>query len=170
MRMQIKRYGTNQSTMLRSAKPTARYKALLLTWARQHQHWTVDDWKHVAWADESPFQLNRSNGRVRVGIQPHESMDPICQLETIQAGGSSVMVCELICISRNMVPLMRLDTTLKGSRRHGGGRVRSTTPAKDRYIVLSAKKEQAHYSSAGGKSVSCCLRKADLPKKLLPDV
>ncbi|GFV36906.1 transposable element Tcb1 transposase [Trichonephila clavipes] len=25
-------------------------------------------------------------------------------------------------------------------------------------------KEQAHYSSAGGKSVSCCLRKADLPK------
>ncbi|GFU82358.1 hypothetical protein TNCV_4316991 [Trichonephila clavipes] len=45
-----------------------------------------------------------------------------------------------------------------------GGRVRSTTPAEDRYIVLSAKKEQAHRSSAGGKSVSCCLRKADLPK------
>ncbi|GFT64309.1 transposable element Tc1 transposase [Trichonephila clavipes] len=45
-----------------------------------------------------------------------------------------------------------------------GGRVRSTTPAEDRYIVLSAKKEQAHHSSADGKSVSCCLRKADLPK------
>ncbi|GFW24653.1 transposable element Tcb1 transposase [Trichonephila clavipes] len=27
-----------------------------------------------------------------------------------------------------------------------------------------SKKEQAHHSSAGGKSVSCCLRKADLPK------
>ncbi|GFU66163.1 transposable element Tcb1 transposase [Trichonephila clavipes] len=26
------------------------------------------------------------------------------------------------------------------------------------------KKEQAHHSSAGGKSVSCCLRKTDLPK------
>ncbi|GFT18329.1 hypothetical protein TNCV_711271 [Trichonephila clavipes] len=25
-------------------------------------------------------------------------------------------------------------------------------------------KEQAHHSSASGKSVSCCLRKADLPK------
>ncbi|GFX46835.1 transposable element Tcb2 transposase [Trichonephila clavipes] len=55
-------------------------------------------------------------------------------------------------------------TTGMCSRRHGGGRVRSTTPAEDRYIVLSAKKEQAHDSSAGGKSVSCCLRKADLPK------
>ncbi|GFT07747.1 transposable element Tcb2 transposase [Trichonephila clavipes] len=27
-----------------------------------------------------------------------------------------------------------------------------------------SKKEQAHHSSAGGKSVSCCFRKADLPK------
>ncbi|GFW13737.1 hypothetical protein TNCV_2105611 [Trichonephila clavipes] len=28
------------------------------------------------------------------------------------------------------------------SRRHGGGRVRSTTPAEDRYIVLSAKRNR----------------------------
>ncbi|GFY27306.1 transposable element Tcb2 transposase [Trichonephila clavipes] len=56
-------------------------------------------------------------------------------------------------------------TTGMCSRRHGGGRLNnSTTPAEDRHIVLSAKKEQAHHSSAGGKSVSCCLRKADLPK------
>ncbi|GBN83723.1 hypothetical protein AVEN_237265-1 [Araneus ventricosus] len=42
---------------------TARHKALLLFWARQHYHWTVDDWKHVAWSDES-----RSNyiGRMHV--------------------------------------------------------------------------------------------------------
>ncbi|GFT89264.1 hypothetical protein TNCV_4385751 [Trichonephila clavipes] len=55
-------------------------------------------------------------------------------------------------------------TTGMCSRRHGGGRVRSTTPAEDRYIVLSVKKEQAYHSSVGDKSVSCCLRKADLPK------
>ncbi|GFY11939.1 transposable element Tcb1 transposase [Trichonephila clavipes] len=47
----------------------------------------------------------------------------------------------------------------------GTGRsCRSKTPAEDRYIVLYQQKEQAHHSSAGGKSVSCCLRKADLPK------
>ncbi|GFX25316.1 transposable element Tc3 transposase [Trichonephila clavipes] len=39
-------------------------------------------------------------------------------------------------------------TTGMCSRRHGGGRVRGTTPAEDRYIVLSAKKKQAHHSSA----------------------
>ncbi|GFS94533.1 hypothetical protein TNCV_2015341 [Trichonephila clavipes] len=54
-------------------------------------------------------------------------------------------------------------TTGMCSRRYGGGRVRSTTPAEDIYRPIS-KKEQAHHSSAGGKSVSCCLRKADLPK------
>ncbi|GFU89188.1 HTH_Tnp_Tc3_2 domain-containing protein [Trichonephila clavipes] len=33
---------------------TARHKALHLTLAHQHRHWTVDDWKHVAWSDEFP--------------------------------------------------------------------------------------------------------------------
>ncbi|GFV92269.1 transposable element Tcb2 transposase [Trichonephila clavipes] len=33
-------------------------------------------------------------------------------------------------------------TTVMCSRRHGGGRVRSTTPAEDRYIVLSAKRNR----------------------------
>ncbi|GBM88678.1 hypothetical protein AVEN_10512-1 [Araneus ventricosus] len=36
---------------------TALHKALLLSWARQHYHWTVDYWKRVAWSDESRFQL-----------------------------------------------------------------------------------------------------------------
>ncbi|GFS50304.1 HTH_Tnp_Tc3_2 domain-containing protein [Trichonephila clavipes] len=34
---------------------TARHKALRLAWAHQHRHWTVDDWKHVAWSDEYHF-------------------------------------------------------------------------------------------------------------------
>ncbi|GBM79531.1 hypothetical protein AVEN_209503-1 [Araneus ventricosus] len=49
---------------------TARHKALLLSWARQY-HWTVDDWKHVAWSDESRFQLYRTDAYVRVWRQYH---------------------------------------------------------------------------------------------------
>ncbi|GFY30837.1 uncharacterized protein TNCV_3119971 [Trichonephila clavipes] len=60
-------------------------------------------------------------------------------------------------------PWKSFKTTGMCSRRHGGGRVRNTTPAEDIYRPIS-KKEQAHHSSAGGKSVSCCLRKEDLPK------
>ncbi|GFS50566.1 HTH_Tnp_Tc3_2 domain-containing protein [Trichonephila clavipes] len=58
---------------------TAPHKALRLTWAHQHRHWTVDDWKHVAWSDESRFQLNQADGRVRVWRQPHESMGATCK-------------------------------------------------------------------------------------------
>ncbi|GFW72797.1 transposable element Tcb2 transposase [Trichonephila clavipes] len=53
-------------------------------------------------------------------------------------------------------------TTGMCSRRHGGGRVRSTTPAEDRYIVLSAKRnrrttaQQAanQFLAASGKQIS----------------
>ncbi|GFV58963.1 transposable element Tcb2 transposase [Trichonephila clavipes] len=92
---------------------TARHTALLLTLARQHRHWTVHDQKHVAWYDESRFQLNRADGRVQVWRQPHKSMKPTCQQETVQAGGGSLMVWVWgVCSWRNMGPLIRLDTTL----------------------------------------------------------
>ncbi|GFV37751.1 transposable element Tcb2 transposase [Trichonephila clavipes] len=74
----------------RVALLTARYNVLRLAWACQHRHWTVDDWKHVAWS-ESRFQLNPAGGRVRVWRQTHESMDPTCQQGTVLAGGGSVM-------------------------------------------------------------------------------
>ncbi|GBO18468.1 hypothetical protein AVEN_242625-1 [Araneus ventricosus] len=45
---------------------TVRHKALLLSWARQHYHWTIGDWKHVSWSHESRFQLYRTDARVRV--------------------------------------------------------------------------------------------------------
>ncbi|GFS56617.1 transposable element Tcb1 transposase [Trichonephila clavipes] len=53
-------------------------------------------------------------------------------------------------------------TTGMCSRRHGGGRIRSTTPAEDRYIVLSAKRNRRttaqqvanQFLAASGKQIS----------------
>ncbi|GFW59911.1 transposable element Tcb1 transposase [Trichonephila clavipes] len=53
-------------------------------------------------------------------------------------------------------------TTVMCSRRHGGGRVRSTTPSEDRYIVLSAKRNRRtiaqqvanQFLAASGKQIS----------------
>ncbi|GFW78247.1 HTH_Tnp_Tc3_2 domain-containing protein [Trichonephila clavipes] len=69
---------------------TARHKALRLACARQH--WTVDDWKHVAWSYESGLQLIKSDGSVKVWRQLHESKDLIGLQGTVQAGGGSVMI------------------------------------------------------------------------------
>ncbi|GFV14599.1 hypothetical protein TNCV_4004701 [Trichonephila clavipes] len=60
-------------------------------------------------------------------------------------------------------------TTGMCSRRHGGGRVRSTTPAEDRYIVLSAKGTGAPQLSRW--QISFLLpQESRSPEKLLPDV
>ncbi|GFX38659.1 transposable element Tcb1 transposase [Trichonephila clavipes] len=55
-------------------------------------------------------------------------------------------------------------TTGMCSRRHGEVVLEVRRLQKIRDISSYQQKEQAHHSSAGGKSVSCCLRKADLPK------
>ncbi|GFT42467.1 HTH_Tnp_Tc3_2 domain-containing protein [Trichonephila clavipes] len=69
--------------------------------ARQHRHWTVDDWKHNVCSDESRFHLNRADGRVWVWKQPYESMNPTCQQGTVQACGGSVIVWG-VCNWRDM--------------------------------------------------------------------
>ncbi|GFX28986.1 transposable element Tcb2 transposase [Trichonephila clavipes] len=66
-------------------------------------------------SDESCFQLNRADGRVRVSRKPHEFMDPTCQQGTVQAGGGS-MIVRGVYSWRDMGPLIRLDTTLTGVR------------------------------------------------------
>ncbi|GFT02673.1 transposable element Tcb2 transposase [Trichonephila clavipes] len=59
-------------------------------------------------------------------------------------------------------------TTGMCSRRHGGGRVRSTTPAEDRYIVLSAKGTGAPQLSRW--QISFLLpQESRSPEKLFPD-
>ncbi|GFU61707.1 HTH_Tnp_Tc3_2 domain-containing protein [Trichonephila clavipes] len=59
-------------------------------------------------------------------------------------------------------PTCIYSTPIPRSRRHGGGRVRSTTPAEDRYIVLSAKRNRRttvqqvanQFLAASGKQIS----------------
>ncbi|GFX88792.1 hypothetical protein TNCV_1558371 [Trichonephila clavipes] len=84
----------------------------------------------------------------------------------IEEGRKTTDVAREFDIAHSLVSRLwkSFKTTGMCSRRHGGGRVRSTTPAEDRYIVLSAKGTGAPQLSRWHKSVSCCLRKADLPK------
>ncbi len=58
-----------------------------LQFTQTHQKWTIEDWKNVAWSDESRFLLQHSDGRVRIWRKEHESMDPSCLVSTVQAGG-----------------------------------------------------------------------------------
>ncbi len=63
-----------------------------LQFTQTHQNWTIEDWKNVAWSDESQYLLWHSDGRVRIWCKEHESMDPSCLVSTVQAAGGGVMV------------------------------------------------------------------------------
>ncbi|KAK3536927.1 hypothetical protein QTP86_027060, partial [Hemibagrus guttatus] len=49
-------------------------------WTREHQNWTTEQWKKVAWSDESRFLLHHGDGRVRVPRIPGEHMAPECTM------------------------------------------------------------------------------------------
>ncbi|GFW14524.1 uncharacterized protein TNCV_2358481 [Trichonephila clavipes] len=65
-------------------------------------------------------------------------------IEKIEEGRKITDVSREFDIAHSVVSRLwkSFKTTGICSRRHGGGRVRSTTPAEDRYIVLSAKRNR----------------------------
>ena len=53
-----------------------------LQWARKRRNWTLEQWKKVAWSEESRFLLDHVDGRVRVHRLPGEVMAPGCTGKT----------------------------------------------------------------------------------------
>ncbi len=72
---------------------SAKNRKQRIQFTQAHKNWTIEDWKNVAWSDESRFLLRHSDGRVRIWCKKHESMDPSCLVSTVQAGaGGGVIV------------------------------------------------------------------------------
>ncbi|GFX03211.1 hypothetical protein TNCV_1700951 [Trichonephila clavipes] len=89
----------------------------------------------------------------------------------IEEGRKITDVARALDIAHSVVSRLwkSFKTTGMCSRRHGGGRVRSTTPAEDRYIVLSAKRNRRTQLSRW--QISFLLpQESRSPEKLLPDV
>lgn len=71
---------------------TIAHKAKRLAFAKEHRHWTEDDWKNVIWTDESSFELGKTSRQIRVWRKPHEAYASKCLAPTFKSGRSSVMV------------------------------------------------------------------------------
>jgi transposase len=54
-----------------------------VAWCRQHQDWSVEQWRNVIWSDESPFVL-RFNKKVRVWRRHNERYNPECTTATVK--------------------------------------------------------------------------------------
>ena len=88
------RMGLRSRRPVRVAIMTPVHRRKCLQWARERRNWTLEQWKKVAWSDESSFLLN---SRLRVRRIPGEVMAPGCTVGRRQAGGGSVMLWAMFC-------------------------------------------------------------------------
>ncbi len=91
-RRTLKQMGSSSRRPHRVLLLSAKNRTRRIQFTQDHQNWTIEDCKNVAWSDESWFLLQHSDGRVRIWRKEHESMDPSCLVSTVQAGGGGVMV------------------------------------------------------------------------------
>ncbi len=62
----LKQMGYSSRTPHRVPLLSAKNRKQRLQFAQAQQNWTIEDWKNVAWSDESRFLLRYSDGRVRI--------------------------------------------------------------------------------------------------------
>ena len=76
---------------------TQRHRRERLTWNTAHQCWIRRQWNKVLFMDESRFNLQFADGRLRVWRRQGERFDDSNVLERDRFGGGSVMVWGGIC-------------------------------------------------------------------------
>ena len=67
-----------------------------LIWAKEHRHWTEEDWKKELWTDESKFEVFGSHRRTFVRRRTGEKMLEECLMPSVKPGGGNVMVWGLL--------------------------------------------------------------------------
>ena len=63
-----------------------------LEFARRHEHWTIHDWEHVIFSDETKVNRFCSDGRSWCWIRNEQSHDSKEVKQTVKFGGGSVML------------------------------------------------------------------------------
>lgn len=71
---------------------TSHHRQDLLQWARQHVHWTHDQWRAVLFTDESRFSLQSDSRRILIWREPGTRFHPSHIRERDAYGAGSVCV------------------------------------------------------------------------------
>ncbi len=108
----LKQMGYSSRRLHRVLLLSAKNRKQRLQFTQTHQNWTIEDWRNVAWYDESRFLLRHSDGRVRIWRKEHESMDPSCLVSMVQAGGGGGLMVWAIFSWRTLGPLVPIEHCL----------------------------------------------------------
>ncbi|GBO35378.1 Transposable element Tc1 transposase [Araneus ventricosus] len=107
-------YGTVQQAYHSCASVDQVSSSTTPTVAREHRDWTMDEWKRVAWSDESRFLIHHVDGRVRVRRLPGEQLLPSCTSGHTQAGGGDIMLWGTFSWA-TLGPIVVVEQTMKAA-------------------------------------------------------
>lgn len=74
----LNRMGFKKTKPTRKPGLTKKMREERLQWAKNHEHWTLDDWKNVIWSDETAIVLGHRRGSYRIWRQPDEAFVKSC--------------------------------------------------------------------------------------------
>ncbi len=114
-RRTLKQMGYSSRRPHRVPLLSAKNRKRRLQFTQDHQNWTIEDWKNVAWSDESWFLLRHSDSRVRIRRKEHESMDPSCLVSTVQAAGAGGVMVWGIFSWHTLGPLEPIERCLNAT-------------------------------------------------------
>ena len=95
---------------------TVAHRRHRLTFAQNHLVWGRADWDRVLFTDESKFNLDFNDGRIRVWRRPGERFADCCVQEHDRYGGGSVMVWGGISLTSRVGLRVIGNGTLNGQR------------------------------------------------------
>ena len=71
-------HGLRGCISVRRPPLTALHRRTRLAWCRERRHWTTEQWRHVAFTDESAFSLLTTTTRCYVRRKPAEAFSSVC--------------------------------------------------------------------------------------------
>ena len=74
-------------SLLSKKNITARY-----IFAKQHQYWTINDWRRVIWSDETKINRFTSDGRAWAWIRDGESLQSHHVKQVVKHGGGNIKI------------------------------------------------------------------------------
>ncbi len=84
--------GLRAGPRVKKPKLQSRHLQQRLVFALKHQNWTVDDWKHVIWSDETKINCLGSDGCKWVWKIPGDNITARIVQGTVKFGGGSLMI------------------------------------------------------------------------------
>ncbi len=91
-RRTLKKMGYSSRRPHRVPLLSAKNRTRRLKFAQAHQNWTIDDWKTVAWSDESRFLLRHSDVGSEFGIKNMKAWIHPALTQWFRMDGNGVMV------------------------------------------------------------------------------